>query len=87
VMIGRTHLTHDLLPTDYGRNLTISKTPRFARLIRVGAPNRLRGELWETCSGSLYLRFMNQGLYDRLLEENKNKSSLSLEEIEKDLNR
>jgi hypothetical protein len=30
---------------------------------------------------------MNQGLYDRLLEENKNKSSLSLEEIEKDLNR
>lgn len=76
-----------LVITDYGRNLTISKTPRFARLIRVGAPNRLRGELWETCSGSIYLRFMNQGLYDKLLEENKNKSSLSLEEIEKDLNR
>ncbi|KAI8341806.1 rab-GTPase-TBC domain-containing protein [Chlamydoabsidia padenii] len=72
---------------DYGRNLTISKTPRFSRLIRVGAPNRLRGELWETCSGSIYLRFMNQGLYDKLLEENKNKTSLSLEEIEKDLNR
>lgn len=30
---------------------------------------------------------MNQGLYERILEENKNKSSLSLEEIEKDLNR
>ncbi|ORZ19731.1 rab-GTPase-TBC domain-domain-containing protein [Absidia repens] len=72
---------------DYGRNLTVSKTPRFSKLIRVGLPNRLRGEVWETCSGSIYLRFMNQGLYDKLLEENKNKSSLSLEEIEKDLNR
>lgn len=30
---------------------------------------------------------MNQGLYERILEENKNKNSLSLEEIEKDLNR
>ncbi|KAI8099636.1 rab-GTPase-TBC domain-containing protein [Halteromyces radiatus] len=72
---------------EYGRNLTISKTTRFSKLIRVGLPNRLRGEIWETCSGSIYLRFMNQGLYDKLLEDNKNKSSLSLEEIEKDLNR
>ncbi|KAI9470070.1 MAG: rab-GTPase-TBC domain-containing protein [Benjaminiella poitrasii] len=72
---------------EYGRNLTISKNPRFAKLIRVGLPNRLRGEIWEICSGAIYERFMNQGLYDRILEENKNKNSLSLEEIEKDLNR
>ncbi|CEP07863.1 hypothetical protein [Parasitella parasitica] len=72
---------------EYGRNLTISKTPRFAKLIRVGLPNRLRGEIWEVCSGAIFERFMNQGLYDRILEENKNRNSLSLEEIEKDLNR
>ncbi|ORX57984.1 TBC-domain-containing protein [Hesseltinella vesiculosa] len=72
---------------DHGRNLTISKTPRFGKLVRVGLPNRLRGEIWETCSGAIYLRFMNQGLYQQLLEDNKGKSSLSLEEIEKDLNR
>ncbi|CAO3607615.1 unnamed protein product [Cunninghamella echinulata] len=72
---------------EHGRNLTISKTTRFSKLIRVGLPNHLRGELWETCSGSIYLRFMNQGLYEKLLEDNKNKSSVSLEEIEKDLNR
>ncbi|GAA5816203.1 hypothetical protein MFLAVUS_009729 [Mucor flavus] len=72
---------------EYGRNLTISKTPRFAKLIRVGLPNRLRGEIWEICSGAIFERFMNQGLYDRILEENKNRNSLSLEEIEKDLNR
>ncbi|KAI8142368.1 rab-GTPase-TBC domain-containing protein [Fennellomyces sp. T-0311] len=72
---------------EYGRNLTIVKTPQFGRLVRVGLPNRLRGEIWETCSGSIHQRFMNQGLYSRILEENKDKSSLSLEEIEKDLNR
>lgn len=72
---------------EYGRNLTISKTPRFAKLIRVGLPNRLRGEIWEVCSGAIFERFMNQGLYDRILEENKDRNSLSLEEIEKDLNR
>ncbi|KAI7892057.1 rab-GTPase-TBC domain-containing protein [Mucor mucedo] len=72
---------------EYGRNLTISKTPRFAKLIRVGLPNRLRGEVWEICSGAIFERFMNQGLYARILEENKDRNSLSLEEIEKDLNR
>ncbi|KAL0092742.1 rab-GTPase-TBC domain-containing protein [Phycomyces blakesleeanus] len=72
---------------EHGRNLTVVKTPRFAKLVRFGLPNRLRGELWETCSGAIYQRFMNQGLYERLLEENKDKNSLSREEIEKDLNR
>ncbi|KAI7850156.1 rab-GTPase-TBC domain-containing protein [Circinella umbellata] len=72
---------------EYGRNLTVVKTAQFGRLVRVGLPNRLRGEIWETCSGSIHQRFMNQGLYHRILEENKDKTSLSLEEIEKDLNR
>ncbi|KAI9491137.1 rab-GTPase-TBC domain-containing protein [Zychaea mexicana] len=72
---------------EYGRNLTIVKTAQFGRLVRVGLPNRLRGEIWETCSGSIHQRFMNQGLYTRILEENKDKTSFSLEEIEKDLNR
>ncbi|KAG1492701.1 hypothetical protein G6F47_011236 [Rhizopus delemar] len=70
-----------------GRNLTLSKTPHFSKLIRIGLPNKLRGEMWEVCSGAIYERFMNQGLYDRILEENKDKTSFSLEEIEKDLNR
>ncbi|KAF7727879.1 hypothetical protein EC973_006878 [Apophysomyces ossiformis] len=72
---------------EHGRNLTAVRTAHFSKLVRVGLPNRLRGEIWETCSGAIYQRFMNQGLYNRILEENKNKNSLSLEEIEKDLNR
>ena len=55
--------------------------------MQVGLPNRLRGELWETLSGSLYLRFEHPGVYERILEENKGRTSTSTEEIEKDLHR
>ncbi|KAF9182514.1 hypothetical protein BGZ51_004702 [Haplosporangium sp. Z 767] len=72
---------------DNGRNLTMTKVATFPKLIRVGLPNKLRGEIWEVCSGSLYLRSMNPGEYTRLLKDNEGKMSLSLEEIEKDLNR
>ncbi|KAF9358697.1 hypothetical protein BGX26_001133 [Mortierella sp. AD094] len=72
---------------DNGRNLTMIKVTTFPKLIRVGLPNKLRGEIWEACSGSLYLRSMNPGEYARLLKDNEGKMSLSLEEIEKDLNR
>ena len=43
--------------------------------------------MWETLSGSIYLRFANPGYYDRLLEENKGRISTSTEDIEKDLHR
>lgn len=72
---------------DFGRNMTMIKVATFPRLIRVGLPNKLRGEIWEACSGSMYLRSMNPGEYTRLLKDNEGKMSLSLEEIEKDLNR
>ncbi|KAF9923415.1 hypothetical protein FBU30_006527 [Linnemannia zychae] len=72
---------------DNGRNLTMLKAATFPKLIRVGLPNKLRGEIWEACSGSIYLRAMNQGEYAKLLKDNEGKMSLSLEEIEKDLNR
>lgn len=72
---------------DNGRNLTMTKVTTFPKLIRVGLPNKLRGEIWEACSGSLYLRSMHPGEYTKLLKDNEGKSSLSLEEIEKDLNR
>ncbi|KAG7195094.1 uncharacterized protein KQ657_004210 [Scheffersomyces spartinae] len=70
-----------------GRNLSIIKTPMFYKLVRVGLPNRLRGELWEVCSGSIYLRYDNVGVYHKLLDDNKGRTSVAIEEIEKDLNR
>ncbi|SCV03102.1 LAMI_0H05490g1_1 [Lachancea mirantina] len=70
-----------------GKNLTLVKNHFFQKLIRVGVPNRLRGEIWELCCGSIYSRFQNPGYYANILEENKGKLSLAIEEIEKDLNR
>ncbi|GAB5586532.1 GTPase activating protein (GAP) [Umbelopsis nana] len=70
-----------------GRNLTMLRLPTFGKLVRIGLPNTLRGEIWEMCSGSAYLRFYHQGEYDRILKEYEGSTSLSTEEIEKDLNR
>lgn len=71
----------------HGRNLTLLRYPQCTRLVQVGLPNRLRGEMWETLSGSLYIRFVSPGVYERILEENKGRTSTSTEEIEKDLHR
>lgn len=70
-----------------GRNLTLVRTPMFFKLIRVGLPNRLRGEIWELCCGLMFLRLQHPGVYHRLLEDNAEKHLLAMEEIEKDLNR
>lgn len=37
----------------HGRNLTLLRYPPFQRLLQVGLPSRLRGELWEVMSGSI----------------------------------
>ncbi|SPQ19514.1 8863f0a0-7015-4043-8283-224d8a2bf54f [Thermothielavioides terrestris] len=72
---------------DNGRNMTLLRQPTFHKLIRVGLPNRLRGEIWELTSGSLYLRLENPTLYADTLSKFSGKESLAIDEIEKDLNR
>ena len=72
---------------DNGRNATLMRQPRFHQLIRVGLPNRLRGEMWELTSGSLFLRLHDPNLYHNTLAKFKGKESLAIDEIEKDLNR
>ncbi|KAK7031705.1 rab-GTPase-TBC domain-containing protein [Favolaschia claudopus] len=71
----------------HGRNLTLLRYPQCTRLVQVGLPNRLRGEMWETLSGSVYLRFSNPGYYQELLEKNAGRTTTSTEDIEKDLHR
>jgi hypothetical protein len=70
-----------------GRNACLVRQPTFHKLIRVGLPNRLRGELWELTSGSFYLRLQNPHLYTEMLSEHSGKLSSAIDEIEKDLNR
>ncbi|KAK4904343.1 GTPase activating protein (GAP), partial [Elasticomyces elasticus] len=77
--------------TDYmrenGRNATLVRQPTFHKLIRVGLPNRLRGEIWEVSSGAFYTRLRNPTLYQNTLQKFIGKESLAIDEIEKDLNR
>ena len=70
-----------------GRNATLVRQPTFHKLIRVGLPNRLRGEMWELTSGSLYLRLQNPGTYRETLKKFEGQQSMAIDEIEKDLNR
>ncbi|RFU30372.1 hypothetical protein B7463_g5981, partial [Scytalidium lignicola] len=70
-----------------GRNVTLIRQPTFHKLIRVGLPNRLRGEIWELTCGSLFLRLDNPTLYSDTLVTYKDQKSLAIDEIEKDLNR
>ncbi len=43
--------------------------------------------MWETLSGSIYLRFTKPGRYEQILNENKGRTNISTEDIEKDLHR
>jgi hypothetical protein len=72
---------------DSGRNATLVKQPTFHKLIRVGLPNRLRGEMWEITSGSFNLKLQNPNLYTETLSKYSGQESLAIDEIEKDLNR
>ncbi|KAK2075311.1 hypothetical protein P8C59_009446 [Phyllachora maydis] len=72
---------------DNGRNLTLIRQPTFHKLIRVGLPNRLRGETWELTSGSIYLRLEQPTMYADTLARFSGQESLAIDEIEKDLNR
>ncbi|KAJ3386874.1 hypothetical protein HDU92_002222 [Lobulomyces angularis] len=72
---------------EYGRNITIVRLPTFIKLVRIGLPNPIRGEIWEVCSGSIFKRYLNPGYYEKLHADNAGLHSFSIEEIEKDLNR
>ncbi len=72
---------------DNGRNATLIRQPTFHKLIRVGLPNRLRGEMWELTSGSLFIRLEKPRLFKDTLSKFLGRESLAIDEIEKDLNR
>ncbi|SCV68775.1 BQ2448_896 [Microbotryum intermedium] len=73
--------------THHGRNLTLVRYPSFTRLVLVGLPNRLRGEMWELTCGSMYMRLHNPGVYVKILKDNEGRRSASTDDIEKDLHR
>lgn len=83
---SKMRLWHEYLKEN-GRNTTLVRQPDFHRLIRVGLPNLLRGEMWELTSGSFFLRLQKPKLYQETLTKYEGAGSLAIDEIEKDLNR
>jgi len=83
---SKMRLWHEYMKEN-GRNTTLVRQPDFHRLIRVGLPNLLRGEIWELTSGSFFLRLQKPKLYQETLVKHEGEGSLAIDEIEKDLNR
>ncbi|GAB7362890.1 hypothetical protein MBLNU230_g3192t1 [Neophaeotheca triangularis] len=83
---SKMRLWHEYMKEN-GRNATMVRQPDFHRLIRVGLPNLLRGEIWELTSGSFFLRLQKPKLYQEMLAKHEGEGSLAIDEIEKDLNR
>ncbi|KAI9802630.1 MAG: hypothetical protein M1825_002652 [Sarcosagium campestre] len=86
-VLGLSMLTPWWCQPENGRNVALIRQPTFHKLIRVGLPNRLRGEIWELSSGSLYLRLQSPKMFSEVLAKHEGKESLAIDEIEKDLNR
>ncbi|KLJ05649.1 hypothetical protein EMPG_09359 [Blastomyces silverae] len=84
---SKMRLWGEYLRVENGRNATLIRQPTFHKLIRVGLPNRLRGEIWELTSGSFYARIRSPRLYAETLSKFSGRESLAIDEIEKDLNR
>ncbi len=81
---SKMRLWHEYLKEN-GRDATLVRQPDFHRLIRVGLPNLLRGEMWELTSGSYFLRLQQPTLYQETLTKHEGQESLAIDEIEKDL--
>ncbi|KAJ6568400.1 rab-GTPase-TBC domain-containing protein [Mycena vulgaris] len=72
----------------HGRNLTLLRYPQCTRLVQVGLPNRLRGEMWETLSGSIYLALLEPRATTKSYSRRTRAAQRpSTEDIEKDLHR
>eukprot|EP00055_Hartaetosiga_balthica_P017047 m.111305 g.111305 ORF g.111305 m.111305 type:complete len:1051 (+) comp9233_c0_seq5:87-3239(+) len=63
------------------------RTGKERDLVLQGIPQTMRAELWLRYSGAYSDMLANPGEYRRLLRENKDKSCIALEEIERDLKR
>ncbi|EEB05840.1 GTPase activating protein Gyp2 [Schizosaccharomyces japonicus yFS275] len=70
-----------------GTNFTLLRTAQLRQLVRSGVPNELRGELWETLSCSLYVRWKCSKFYNQWLKKLEDPAVDRDDEIEKDLER
>uniref|UniRef100_A0A8C9VYY7 TBC1 domain family member 8 n=1 Tax=Scleropages formosus TaxID=113540 RepID=A0A8C9VYY7_SCLFO len=73
--------------SEYGRGVHMFRTEKAWKLVAMGIPETLRGELWLTFSGAAVEMAAHRDHYGSLLRNSMGVSSLATEEIERDLHR
>eukprot|EP00066_Takifugu_rubripes_P022284 XP_011611550.1 PREDICTED: TBC1 domain family member 8 [Takifugu rubripes] len=73
--------------SEFGRGVHMFRTEKTQRLVAMGIPESLRGELWITLSDASSELESHQGYYSKLVQTSMGQSSLATEEIERDLHR
>ncbi|KAJ8407390.1 hypothetical protein AAFF_G00279640 [Aldrovandia affinis] len=84
--IVKVHLWEDHF-SEFGRGVHMFRTEKIQKLVAMGIPEALRGELWMAFSDATSELMAHPGYYGDLLEESMGQSSLATEEIERDLHR
>ncbi|KAM9320021.1 TBC1 domain family member 8 [Gastrophryne carolinensis] len=73
--------------SEYGRSVCMFRTEKIRKLVAMGIPESLRGELWLIFSDAVTDLATSPGYYNRLVEESMGRSCIVTEEIERDLHR
>ncbi|XP_058468919.1 TBC1 domain family member 8 [Solea solea] len=73
--------------SEFGRGVHMFRTEKIQRLVAMGIPESLRGELWMTLSDASSELESHQGYYTNLVQTSMGQSTLATDEIERDLHR
>ncbi|KAI9534425.1 hypothetical protein NQZ68_012658 [Dissostichus eleginoides] len=73
--------------SEFGRGVTMFRTDKTQRLVAMGIPESLRGELWMTLSDAFSELEAHPGYYSGLVQRSMGQISLTTDEIERDLHR
>uniref|UniRef100_A0A673H898 Rab-GAP TBC domain-containing protein n=1 Tax=Sinocyclocheilus rhinocerous TaxID=307959 RepID=A0A673H898_9TELE len=73
--------------TEFGRGVHMFRTDKIRKLVALGIPESLRGELWLNFSDACSSLAAHPNYYADLLEKCRGESSIATEEIERDLHR
>ncbi|XP_069747154.1 TBC1 domain family member 8-like isoform X2 [Narcine bancroftii] len=72
---------------EYGRSVSMFRTEKIRKLVAMGIPECLRGELWLLFSDAVTDLATHPDYYAHLVDESMGKCCMATEEIERDLHR
>ncbi|CAL9689744.1 unnamed protein product [Knipowitschia caucasica] len=73
--------------SEFGRGVHMFRTEKVQKLVAMGVPESLRGELWMTLSDACSELESHEGYYSSLVQKSMGQNTLATDEIERDLHR